>query len=129
MFELVWKKEGVYNVGTQVYLILTLRHKESGQVLVVAATHLQAKNDEKCEKSRLLRQFNFMKWCPIRQMKQERWHGQLERRKEGQGMTVVLLGTISLLRMLTDCWKAIENQLKEIMKKYLPRYDPHHYDG
>jgi len=52
MFELVSKKEGIYNVGTQVYLILTLRHKESGQVLVVAATHLKAKNDEMNEKIR-----------------------------------------------------------------------------
>mmetsp|Transcript_35142 Transcript_35142/g.76938 ORF Transcript_35142/g.76938 Transcript_35142/m.76938 type:complete len:518 (+) Transcript_35142:187-1740(+) len=51
-FDLVDKRRGSYNVGTQVYLLATLKHKESGRVVVVAVTHLKASKSKENERIR-----------------------------------------------------------------------------
>ncbi len=43
-FDLISQTVGTYNVGTQVYIVATLRHKSTGRVIVVAVTHLKAKH-------------------------------------------------------------------------------------
>ena len=51
-FELLGQRRGSYKVATQVYIIATLRHKETGRIIIAAATHLKASASEVNEKIR-----------------------------------------------------------------------------
>ena len=52
-FELQTSQERlVYSVGTQVLIVASLKHKESGETLVVAVTHLKARKNDQNERTR-----------------------------------------------------------------------------
>ena len=53
-FDLVDKARRSFRVGTQVYLLATLRHKASGRAIVVAVTHLKASKSEENARIRSL---------------------------------------------------------------------------
>ena len=53
-FDLVCKARRSFRIGTQVYLLATLRHKESGRPIVVAVTHLKASKSEENARIRAL---------------------------------------------------------------------------
>ena len=53
-FDLVDKARRSFRIGTQVYLLATLRHKESGRPIVVAVTHLKASKNEENARIRAL---------------------------------------------------------------------------
>eukprot|EP00565_Helicotheca_tamesis_P007697 CAMPEP_0185735564 /NCGR_PEP_ID=MMETSP1171-20130828/25631_1 /TAXON_ID=374046 /ORGANISM="Helicotheca tamensis, Strain CCMP826" /LENGTH=541 /DNA_ID=CAMNT_0028405921 /DNA_START=160 /DNA_END=1785 /DNA_ORIENTATION=+ len=103
VFEFVLKKEGVYDVGTQVYLIVALRHRESGQVLVTASTHLKAKEGELNERIRTAQavQLCEMVCAVVDKMKKERnvvkHDGESsgkenEQRSRQSGIPVIIMG-------------------------------------
>jgi len=51
-FELISERRNVYSVGSQVYMIVVLKHLPTNHVLVVAVTHLKAQKSEANEKIR-----------------------------------------------------------------------------
>ena len=51
-FKLVSERKNEYRVGSQVAMIITLRHVSSGQLIVVAVTHLKAQKNATNEKIR-----------------------------------------------------------------------------
>ena len=51
-FDLVAKRRIDYRVGNQLCLLTTLRHRASGKIILVAVTHLKAKNSENNENTR-----------------------------------------------------------------------------
>jgi hypothetical protein len=51
-FELIDSENGVYRDSSQVYLLCTLRHIKTGQIVVFAVTHLKAGKDDENETKR-----------------------------------------------------------------------------
>jgi len=51
-FRLISHVKGKYSVGSQIYIIATLKHIETGCTMVVATTHLKAKNGHDNERIR-----------------------------------------------------------------------------
>lgn len=52
-FELVSERRLSYRIGSQAFIIATLRHKQSGRHVVVGVTHLKARNSVNNEKIRM----------------------------------------------------------------------------
>ena len=59
-FDLVDKARRSFRVGTQVYLLATLRHKASGRPIVVAVTHLKASKSKENARIRALQSEELM---------------------------------------------------------------------
>jgi mRNA deadenylase 3'-5' endonuclease subunit Ccr4 len=52
VFDLLYTRTGDYTVGNQVYIVATLRHTDSNQMMIVGATHLKAQQSEANELTR-----------------------------------------------------------------------------
>jgi mRNA deadenylase 3'-5' endonuclease subunit Ccr4 len=53
-FDLIDEVRRSFDTGTQVFIIATLRHRESGRIIVVTATHLKAQKNSANEKIRTI---------------------------------------------------------------------------
>ena len=52
VFDLIQNETRKYQVGSQIYIVVVLRHKQSGRDIIVAVTHLKAKQNDDNEQIR-----------------------------------------------------------------------------